>query len=229
VPVDRLDLAAEPPQEEHVEEDVPDRSSVVQEGVSEQPPDLPVQNLVHVQEQGVGERLRIGNDGPAQLRMVHHHLLAGQQLQEEEDDIDGDQPLADLAPLDERGQDARPLAAVVFAVVNAHDRDECSRSGPDGAKGGLGGGRYSVFYHTFIGRGKGGDREKVSQTRSRWRKPGGEGMTGKKAHGPAQGRAQWRAVPVAGSHTRQHALDCSRCDLPPGFPKRAQILLRAGG
>ena len=51
-------FAAEPPEQQHVEENVQMIAGVVQEGVGEQPPDLAVKDhLIDVQQQGVGERL----------------------------------------------------------------------------------------------------------------------------------------------------------------------------
>src|SRR5207249_6229371 len=57
-PVQVLDVAAEPPQEQHVEDQVPGGAGVVQEGVGQQAPDLAVQHLVDVEDEGVGEPAR---------------------------------------------------------------------------------------------------------------------------------------------------------------------------
>src|SRR5687768_14025944 len=45
----------------------------------------------------------------------------GGELQDKNQDIDADEPLADRAAGDEGIEIARPFFAVVFAVVNAHD------------------------------------------------------------------------------------------------------------
>src|SRR5262249_34696319 len=50
------------------------------------------------------------------------HPLPRQHLEHEEDDVDGDQPLADLAALGDGGQEGGAFAAVGFAVVDTHGR-----------------------------------------------------------------------------------------------------------
>src|SRR5262249_4833334 len=88
---------------------VPDAARRVQEGVGEQAPDLAVQDGVEVEAQGAGERLTVeGLEG------------AGDELEDEAEDVEGNEPFGHLALLGECAEEAGPLAAVVFAVVDAH-------------------------------------------------------------------------------------------------------------
>src|SRR4029079_1297574 len=54
--VEVFHVAAEPPQGQHIEQDVPDGEGGVQEAVGEQPPDFAVQDPIDIEVQSVGER-----------------------------------------------------------------------------------------------------------------------------------------------------------------------------
>ena len=115
---------------QHVEEDVEDVGRVVQEGVGEQPPDFAVkEDLIDVEEQGVGEG------------------VAGEHLDEEDDDVDADQPFADRATFDERPQETGAFAADVIAVVDTHDRP--LRRPGNGLRGSPGGGVVLFLFTTW--------------------------------------------------------------------------------
>src|SRR5262249_36568588 len=74
-----LDVAAEPPEKEHVPEEVPE--AAMQKRVGEEAPDLP---LHHV---GDEEREQVEDEGGT--------MALADQLGEEDHDVDDDQPLAD--------------------------------------------------------------------------------------------------------------------------------------
>jgi hypothetical protein len=116
-PVDRFDFAADHPEDQHVEDDVPDAVGRVQEGIRQQPPDLPV-----MKDRGRIVIERFG-EGPA-VRNEIHAIQRGSRrdLNYKSDNGDGDQRRADLpGPLEDR-EHARPFAAVVIAIVDAHSR-----------------------------------------------------------------------------------------------------------
>ncbi len=85
----------------------------MQEGVSQQAPDLAVQDVIDVELEGAGEPTQAVLDGPTRQ---------SQDLDDEGDDVDADQPLADAAALPKGTQEARPFPTNVIAVVNPHER-----------------------------------------------------------------------------------------------------------
>ena len=119
-----FELAAEDPQEPHVEEDVgpeiaaaADAGAVVmQKGIGKQPPDFTVQNLVGVEYQEFSDR----SGAPANDDAERTNGDAREQLQNVDADRDDQQPLAHL-PADGEGiQITGAFFAVVIPVVNPH-------------------------------------------------------------------------------------------------------------
>src|SRR5689334_16468123 len=85
----------------------------MQEGIGEQPPDLPMQDLIDIKLQPLRDR-------PGTRPSCNRPGSKGHALRDEHDDVDDDQPFDNLAAAAKAEPGTGAVRPIVVAIINSH-------------------------------------------------------------------------------------------------------------